>query len=221
MKILIVEDEARIVSFLEKGLRAHGYTTEHASTGTEALERAGLAEYALFVLDLGLPGMDGLEVLKRLRERGDRTPVIILTARGTVDERVLGLELGADDYLAKPFAFEELLARIRVQLRERLASGATKLQAGGVSLDLQTRRVRVGAEEIELTAREFSLLEVFLRHPGQVLSREQLLSRVWNYDFDPGTNIVDVYVGYLRRKIGGEVLQTVRGAGYRLADRSR
>ena len=185
------------------------------------MERAGLAEYALFVLDLGLPGMDGLEVLKRLRERGDRTPVIILTARGTVGERVLGLELGADDYLAKPFAFEELLARIRVQLRERMASGATKLQAGGVSLDLQTRRVRVGAEEIELTAREFSLLEVFLRHPGQVLSREQLLSRVWNYDFDPGTNIVDVYVGYLRRKIGGEVLQTVRGAGYRLADRSR
>jgi DNA-binding response OmpR family regulator len=216
MKILVVEDEDRIASFLSKGLRAAGYAVDRVANGRDAMA-AGRDPYLdLVVLDLGLPDMDGSIVLKDLREAGMKTPVIILTARGDVDDRVAGLDLGADDYLAKPFAFDELLARVRARLRRRGDGGGTGLRAGGIELDLLTRRASVGGRTVELTGREFTLLETLLRHPNQVLSREQLLSRVWGLSFDPGSNLVDVYVRYLRRKLGDGVIETVRGVGYRL-----
>jgi DNA-binding response OmpR family regulator len=215
-RILIAEDEPRIVSFLEKGLRANGYTTLAASTGPDALAMARDEDFDLLLLDLGLPGLDGHRVLFALRERGVRMPVIVLTARDGVDDTVGALDLGADDYLTKPFRFEELLARIRVRLRESSTCDPTVLTAGGLTLDLRTRRAQVDGAEVELTSREFALTETFMRHAGQVLSREQLLSHVWGYDFDPGSNVVDVYVRYLRRKLGDDVIQTVRGMGYRL-----
>jgi len=215
-RILIAEDEERIVSFLEKGLRASGYTTLSVGTGPDALALARDDSFDLLVLDLGLPQLDGHEVLRRLRERGERLPVIVLTARASVEDTVQGLEGGADDYVTKPFRFEELLARIRLRLRDEPSAEATVLRAGRVSLDLHSRRASVDDQVVELTAREFALLETFLRHPGQVLSREQLLSHVWGYDFDPGSNVVDVYVRYLRRKLGDGVIETVRGMGYRI-----
>ncbi|MPY94329.1 MAG: response regulator [Acidimicrobiia bacterium] len=215
-RILIAEDEARIVSFLEKGLRADGYTTMVAPTGPEALALARDDLFDLLILDLGLPGLDGQEVLAQMRRRGERMAVIILTARDGVEDTVAGFDHGADDYVTKPFRFEELLARIRVRLRDPQPATPLVLEAGGVSLDLRSRRAAVGERMIELTAREFALLETLLRHAGQVLSREQLLSHVWGYDFDPGSNVVDVYVRYLRRKLGPDVIETVRGMGYRL-----
>jgi len=169
------------------------------------------------VLDIGLPVMDGFEVLAQLRRRKEYLPVIILTARDSVADTVAGLEGGADDYMPKPFRFEELLARIRARLREDSAADATVLSHGSLSLDLRTRRAEIGGRTVNLSAREFALAEVFLRHPGHVLSREQLLSRVWGYDFDPGSNVVDVYVRYLRKKLGDGCIETVRGMGYRLA----
>jgi DNA-binding response OmpR family regulator len=215
-RILIAEDEERIVSFLEKGLRASGYTTLAVATGVEALSLARDDDFDLLILDLGLPGMDGHEVLRGLRARGERLPVVILTARDGVEDTVEGLEGGADDYVTKPFRFEELLARIRLRLRDDSSVEATILRAGAVSLDLRSRRASVGDRVVDLTAREFSLLEMFLRHADQVLSREQLLSNVWGYDFDPGSNVVDVYVRYLRGKLGGDIIHTVRGMGYAL-----
>jgi two-component system, OmpR family, copper resistance phosphate regulon response regulator CusR len=215
-RILIAEDEPRITSFLEKGLRANGFTTAVAETGPSAAAMARDADFDLLVLDLGLPGMDGQHVLRELRSRGERMPVLILTARSGVGDTVAGLEGGADDYVTKPFRFEELLARIRVRLRDHGDSETTVLRAGDVVLDLRTRRATVDDRSVELTAREFSLAETFVRHPGQVLSREQLLSHVWGYDFDPGSNVVDVYVRYLRKKLGDDVIETVRGMGYRL-----
>ena len=215
-RILIAEDEPRIASFLEKGLKANGFTTSVAADGQEALFRARSGEFDLLVLDIGLPGKDGFSVLRDLRRGGSSIPVVILTARDGVDDTVAGLDGGADDYVTKPFRFEELLARVRVRLRGERAQEETVLSVGDLSLDLRTRRVRVGDRDIELTAREFTMLEVFLRHPGQVLSREQLLSHVWGYDHDPGSNVVDVYVGYLRRKLGKERIATVRGMGYAL-----
>lgn len=215
-RVLIAEDEERIVSFLQKGLRASGYSTVAVDTGPDAVALARDDSFDLLILDLGLPGLDGHEVLRRIRQRGERMPVIILTARDGVEDTVTGLEQGADDYMTKPFRFEELLARIRLRMRPDLLPETTVLAAGGVSLDLRSRRASIGSRVEELTAREFALLEVFLRHAGQVLSREQLLSHVWGYDFDPGSNVVDVYVRYLRRKLGDDVIQTVRGMGYRL-----
>jgi len=215
-RILIAEDEERIVSFLEKGLKAAGYTTLAVATGPDALALARDDSFDLLILDLGLPGLDGHEVLRGVRARGERLPVVVLTARGGVQDTVQGLEGGADDYVTKPFRFEELLARVRLRLREDTTAEATVLQAGGVSLDLRTRRAAVGDRMVELTAREFALLETFLRHADQVLSREQLLSNVWGYDFDPGSNVVDVYVRYLRRKLGEGIIHTVRGMGYTL-----
>ena len=216
-RILIVEDEARLASFLEKGLSAAGFVTKSVGDGPSALALALTEDFDLVVLDLGLPKLDGVEVLRALRASDRRVPVIILSARDELDEKVQGLELGADDYVTKPFRFEELLARIRVRLRSRGSAEPTVLSSGPIALDLRARRATVGDREVELSAREFALLEVFLRHPGQVLSREQLLSRVWGFEFDPGSNVVDVYVGYLRRKLGAEHFATVRGAGYRLS----
>lgn len=216
-RILIAEDEERIVSFLEKGLRASGYVTTAVFTGPDALLYARDGDFDLLVLDLGLPGMDGTEVLRALRSRGERLPVIVLTARDGVADTVSTLEGGADDYVTKPFRFEELLARIRVRLRDDApTSETTVLKVGAVTLDLRTRRAAHGDRTVELTSREFALLETLMRHPDQVLSREQLLSHVWGYDFDPGSNVVDVYVRYLRKKLGASAIETVRGMGYRL-----
>jgi DNA-binding response OmpR family regulator len=216
MRLLIIEDEARIAAFLVKGLRAHGYAVEVARTGRDGLLLADDPDLDGVILDLGLPDIDGTEVLRRLRGRDKTIPVLVLTARDQVRDKVQGLDLGADDYLTKPFAFDELLARLRARLRPRDTAEASVLRAGDVTLDLHSRRARVGDRQIDLTAREFALLETFLRHPGQVLSREQLLNRVWGLDFDPESNVVDVYVRYLRRKLGDGVIETVRGMGYRL-----
>ena len=215
-RILIAEDEHRIASFLEKGLRANGFTTTIASTGPEALRLARRREFDLLILDLGLPELEGLDVLRRLREDGQRLPVVILTARDSVTDTVAGLEGGADDYVTKPFRFEELLARIRVRLRGDGSAEETLLTVGDMALDLRTRQALVEGGGVELSAREFALAELFFRHPGQVLSREQILSHVWGYDFDPTSNVVDVYVGYLRKKLGRERITAVRRMGYRL-----
>ena len=215
-RILIAEDEGRIASFLEKGLRANGFVTATAADGRRALAMARSGEFDLVILDLGLPELDGLAVLRELRRADRSLPVLILTARDEITDTVAGLDGGADDYMTKPFVFDELLARIRVQLRGDRAPEETILRVGDLALDLRTRKVRVGERSVDLTAREFTLAEVFMRHPGQVLSREQLLSHVWGYDFDPGSNVVDVYVRYLRNKLGVEKFATVRGMGYRL-----
>jgi two-component system, OmpR family, copper resistance phosphate regulon response regulator CusR len=215
-RILIAEDETRIADFVEKGLRAHGFTTQRATDGRTALELALGGDVDLLVLDIGLPEMDGFAVLAELRARRVALPVIVLTARGGIDDTVAGLEGGADDYMAKPFRFEELLARIRLRLRGSPTETTTELVVGRLRLDVRTRTVTAGARTVELTAREFSLLETLMQHPGQVLSREQLLSRVWGYDYDPGSNVVDVYVRNLRRKLGAQTIETLRGAGYRL-----
>jgi two-component system, OmpR family, copper resistance phosphate regulon response regulator CusR len=215
-RILIVEDEARIASFLEKGLRANGFSTQVSNDAAGAISYARTGNFDLLILDLGLPDRDGLDVLRELRRKGVGVPVIILTARDSVGDRVLGLDGGADDYITKPFRFEELLARVRVRLRVEQSAEPTVLRAGDAALDLRMRRAVVADRTVDLSAREFALAEVFFRHPGQVLSREQLLSQVWGYDFDPGSNIVDVYVGYLRKKLGKGVIVSVRGMGYRL-----
>ena len=220
--ILVVEDEARISTFVEKGLTAAGYTTTVVTDGRSALDYLATGSFDLVLLDVGLPGLDGFEVLRRFRAGGATTPVIMLTARTSVDDTVTGLDGGANDYLPKPFKFDELLARIRVRLREAGQQGAaeTVLQHGEITLDLRARRITVDGTALDLSAREFGLAEQFLRHPDQVLSREQLLSRVWGFDFDPGSNVVDVYVRYLRAKIGADRIETVRGMGYRLASAS-
>jgi two-component system copper resistance phosphate regulon response regulator CusR len=216
-RILVAEDEPRIASFVAKGLTASGLVPKVAGDGASALALALTDDYDLLVLDIGLPGMEGFEVLRRIRAAGRSIPIIILTARDSAADTIAGLEGGADDYMPKPFSFGELLARIRLRLRPVSAgSPATALTAGGMTLDLRARQVRAGGRTSDLSAREFLLLEAFMRHPGQVLSREQLLSHVWGYDFDPGSNVVDVYVRYLRRKVGPGAVETVRGMGYRL-----
>jgi len=215
-RILVAEDDKRISTFIAKGLRANGFTPTVVADGQAALDHAQSGEFDLLVLDVGLPVRDGFEVLAALRQRKERIPVIILTARDSVADTVAGLEGGADDYMPKPFRFEELLARIRTRLRDEGAAEVMILTHANLSLDLRTRRADVAGRTVDLSAREFALAEVFLRHPGHVLSREQLLSRVWGYDFDPGSNVVDVYVRYLRRKLGDDSIETVRGMGYRL-----
>ena len=214
-RILIAEDEPRLASFLEKGLKASGFVTTVVEDGHIASLVARDDEFDLLILDIGLPGMDGFHVLSEIRNRGQRLPVIFLTARDELDDKLTGLEGGADDYMTKPFRFEELLARVRVRLREDGSREQSKLEAGGIILDTRTRQASVGGERVTLTAREFTLLETLMRHPGQMLSREQLLSHVWGYDFDPGSNVVDVYVGYLRKKFGASSIVTARGLGYR------
>jgi DNA-binding response OmpR family regulator len=215
-RILIAEDDTGIGAFLDKGLRANGFATTLVGDGDSAHALARSGEFDLLVLDIGLPGRDGFTVLRQLREARVTLPVIILTARDSVGDKVAGLEGGADDYLPKPFAFEELLARIRLRLRDEHAPEVTVLKSGDLSLDLRTRRAHVGDRLVDLSAREFALTELLLRHPGQVLAREQILSHVWGFHFDPGSNVVDVYIRHLRRKLGAEHIETVRGMGYRL-----
>ncbi|MBA3523251.1 MAG: response regulator transcription factor [Geodermatophilaceae bacterium] len=217
--ILIAEDEPRIASFVAKGLTANGYSTVVVEDGVSAAAMARDDEFALLILDLGLPLRDGMSVLREMRRRGEKMPVLILTARDEVAATVAGFETGADDYMTKPFRFDELLARVRARLRTDRVEEPTLLRAGEIILDLRTRRVTVEGRTAELTAREFALAETFLRHPDQVLSRQQLLSSVWGYDFDPGSNVVDVYVRYLRKKLGPDVIETVRSIGYRLSVR--
>ena len=215
-QILIAEDEERISSFIAKGLRAAGHVPTAVGTGKLAFDHASSGEFDLLVLDIGLPDEDGFTVLRRLRAKRIMLPVIILTARSSVTDTVAGLEGGADDYMAKPFRFDELLARVRLRLADAGRVLEPVLGVPGLQLDLRSRRAIVGDRQVDLSAREFALAEEFLRNPDQVLSREQLLSRVWGYDFDPGSNVVDVYVGYLRAKFGALRIETVRGMGYRL-----
>ncbi len=221
MRLLLVEDEARVASFIAKGLEGAGYVTDVVSTGKAALEHlqtGGAVD--LILLDVGLPDMDGFEILAEVRRSDQSIPIIMLTARGDVPSRVRGLDLGADDYLPKPFDFDELVARIRAQFRHEHQPQASLLQTGDLTLDLKTRKASRGGRAADLTSREFALLEFLMRHEGQVLSRSQILGSVWGYDFDPQSNVVDVYVGYLRGKLDrpeeGTIIETVRGGGYRL-----
>lgn len=217
--ILVVEDEPGISSFVAKGLISAGYNVTVVDKGADAISGALGGDYSLIVLDIGLPDMDGFEVLEQIRGQGATLPIIVLTARSSVEDTVSGLEQGADDYMSKPFRFEELLARIRLRLKTANSEDPTnmvQINVGGLHLDLRTRCATIDGEPVELSAREFTMLQAFMEHPDQVLSRSQLLDMVWGYDFDPGSNVVDVYVRYLRRKIGSERIVTVRGMGYRL-----
>lgn len=214
-RLLIAEDEQRIASFLAKGLTAEGHQTTIADDGALALHLSLSGSFDLVILDIGLPTMDGFEVLTRMRGGGVTIPVIVLTARDSVAVSVL--EGGADDYMSKPFSFAELLARVRLRLRQTTTATVPEesISVGGVELDRRTRRAVVGGKDWDLSAREFVLAEIFMINAGQVLSREQLLDHAWGYDFDPGSNVVDVYVGYLRKKLGADRITTVRGMGYR------
>jgi DNA-binding response OmpR family regulator len=215
-RILVAEDEPGIASFLERGLRANGFATTLIDDGREALDLADSGEFDLLVLDVGLPGRDGLSVLQELRARGRRLPIVLLTGRNGVRDTVAGLEQGADDYVRKPFHFEELLARIRARLRSRQADEPTVLRVGTAALDLTHRRATVEGRTVELSAREFALAEVFFRHPGQVLSRQQLFEHAWGHGDDAGSNLVEVYVSHLRHKLGDAIIKTIHGLGYRL-----
>lgn len=215
MNVLLVEDEDRIASFVEKGLRTRGFEVRRVVTGGAALGAIS-DEIDIVVLDLGLPDIDGLEVLRSLRKAWASLPVVILTARGDINDRVAGLDLGADDYVPKPFAIDELAARLRARLRARFDESLTRLHVGDLELDLIARRARLTGKIIELTSREFALLEMLMRHAGQAISREELLANVWGLDFDPRSNLVDVYIRYLRRKLGNSWIETLRGVGYRI-----
>ena len=222
MRVLVVEDEVKLAGLLRRGLAEEGHAADVTSTGDDALWMAAATEYDAIVLDVMLPGADGFDVCRRLRERGIWTPVLMLTARATVEDRVAGLDAGADDYLAKPFAFAELLARLRALARRGAAERPAVLEVGDLALDPATRRVSRAGREVALSTKEFALLETFMRRPGQVLSRHQLLEHAWDYGYERRSNVVDVYVRYLRDKIdrpfGRESLETVRGAGYRLRE---
>jgi DNA-binding response OmpR family regulator len=215
-RILIAEDETRIASFVQKGLGAAGFAVTVAADGRAALAEAQTGQFDLLILDIGLPGRDGFDILQTLRDEGNPIAVIVLTARDSAADTLRGLEGGANDYMSKPFRFDELLARVRLRLKDGQPGPVDSLQVRGLELDLLTRRISVDGSSHDLSAREFALAEEFMRHPGQVLSHEQLLSRVWGLDFDPGSNVVGVYVRYLRAKIGGDRIETVRGMGYRL-----
>jgi two-component system OmpR family response regulator len=220
MRILIVEDEAKMAALLRRGLREDGLAADVARTGDEAVWRARATEYDAIVLDVMLPGADGFEVCRRLREAGTWSPVLMLTARDAVGDRVTGLDAGADDYLTKPFSFAELLARLRALVRRPPAERPAVVEVGDLRLDPAVRRVWRGETEVKLSAKEFSLLETFMRRPGEVLSRYQLLEHCWDYDYENRSNVVDVYVRSLRNKVdrpfGRASLETVRGVGYRL-----
>jgi len=222
MRLLVVEDEKKVARFIKQGLEEEGYAVDLAGDGEEGLAMALDGVHDLFILDIGLPRRNGLQVLEELRKRKIATPVLLLTVRATIEDKVLGLDAGADDYLTKPFAFQELVARVRALLRRRIESSPALLQFSDLTLDLARRAVYRSGEKIELTAKEFALLEYFLRNPGRVLTRTQIIEHVWDYDFDSGTNLVDVYVNYLRKKVDSgrepRLIHTVRGVGYVLKE---
>jgi DNA-binding response OmpR family regulator len=214
-RILIAEDDPLISEFMEKGLRASGYSTFVVGDGEQAVQVSMTESFDLLILDMALPQREGFHVLEELRAQGKQLPVLVVTGRPELRDVVSVLDVGADDYMTKPFRFEELLARVRARLRARGTEETTVLRSGNIQLDLRTRRARVGDREVNLSGREYALLETFMRHPDQVLSRQQLLSHVWGYFFDPGTNLINVYVGSLRSKLGQDVIETLRGVGYR------
>jgi len=220
MRILLVEDEERIAAFIRKGLKEELYTVDVARDGSEALDIADAGEYDLIILDLRLPVRDGISVCRELRAQGNTTPILMLTARDTIDDRVRGLDAGADDYLVKPFAFQELLARLRALARRPPVVQDLTLRMANLTLDTRTHQARRDAQLIELSAREYCLLELLMRQPGQVLTRTQIAEQIWGYDFDANSNVVDVYIRYLRRKVDDpfepKLIQTVRGVGYKL-----
>jgi len=220
MRILVVEDERSIADFIERGLRAEGYAASSVNDGESGVLQALTGDFALVLLDVMLPGKNGLDVLREIRSHDAELPVILLTARGETEHKVEGLDLGATDYVVKPFSFEELLARIRAHLRRPGQKEAAGLEVGDIKLDFRTREVERAGADVRLTAREFELLAYLMRHPNQVLSRSQILNAVWGYDYDPGTNVLEVYIGYLRKKLDSDgrpvPIETVRSAGYRL-----
>lgn len=220
MRLLLVEDQGKVARFIHRGLEEEGYAVDVASSGEDALAMAEVTPYDLVLLDLMLPGMDGLEVCRRLRRKRSRASILMLTARDSVEDRVTGLDVGADDYLAKPFAFAELLARIRALLRRHEEIRGEELVVSDLRLNPATHEVVRGDRRIELTSKEYQVLEYLMRRAGQVVTRTMILEGVWDYDFDPGSNVVDVYLRYLRRKIDDpcpvKLLETVRGTGYRL-----
>jgi len=222
MRILVVEDEKKIALLIQRGLRECGFVVDMVHHGDQALEIILDNHFDAVVLDVMLPGRDGLSILRTLRERSNPVPVLILTARGEISEKVEGLDLGADDYLAKPFSIEELVARLRALIRRRSGENLVLYRVQDLKLDVATRVARRGARRIDLTTREFGLLECLMRSPGRVFSRTQLCQHVWEYQFDPESNLVDVYIQRLRRKVDdgepSKLIQTVRGAGYRIGD---
>lgn len=218
MRILVVEDERKVASFIRQGLGEEGYAVDVASNGEEGLAMARDGVHDLIILDIGLPKMNGLQVLQELRRRKVTTPVLLLTVRATIEDKVLGLDAGADDYLTKPFAFQELVARVRALLRRRTEGGPAVLQFADLTLDPARHTAFRGGQKIDLTAKEFALLDYFMRNPGRVLTRTMIIEHIWDYDFDTGTNVVDVYVNYLRKKIDSarepKLIHTIRGVGY-------
>jgi DNA-binding response OmpR family regulator len=223
MRILLVEDEAQIADFISRGLSEHGYGVDVARDGEEAVDWPAVAEFDAIILDVMLPVRSGIEVCRILRQRGVRTPILMLTARDAVEDRVLGLDSGADDYLVKPFAFAELLARLRALSRREPALVGNQLRVGDLLLDTATRQVSRDSRPLDLTSKEFAILEYLMRHPDQVLSRSVIAEHVWNYDFENSTNVIDVHIKNLRKKIDGiserKLIRTVRGVGYQISDR--
>lgn len=223
MRILLVEDEPQIADFIARGLSENGYSVDTAYDGEEAVHWPSVAQFDVIILDVMLPLMDGIEVCRALRSQGIRTPILMLTARDAIEDRVLGLDSGADDYLVKPFAFAELLARVRALIRREPVLSNNTLQVGDLVMDTATRQVTRSAANIDLTAKEFALLEYLMRHPNQVLSRTVIAEHIWNYDFANATNVIDVHVKNLRKKIDEgyepKLIHTVRGAGYRISAR--
>jgi DNA-binding response OmpR family regulator len=215
VNVLVVQDDARIASFIKRGLEADGFAVRTASDGADGLRLTESSDFDLIILDLLLPTVTGEEFLVRLRESGSTVPVIVLTAKDTISDRVTNLDAGADDYVTKPFSFAELLARVRARLRSSDQPVSTTISHARVTIDVLARKAEIEGRSVELTSREFALLETLMHHPGQVLSQPQLIDQVWGYDHDTRSNVVEVYVGYLRRKLAPDVVETVRGAGYR------
>lgn len=222
MRVLLVEDEKKVASFIKKGLEEHGYAVDYGSDGKSGLIMALDQIHDLVILDINLPEIDGLTVLRQMRSKKVVTPVLLLTVRATIEDKVIGLDTGADDYLAKPFSFEELLARVRALLRRRSETKSPVLKVADLVLDPSSRQVFRGGDRIELTSKEFAILEYFIRNSGRVLTRTMIIDHVWDYDFDADTNVVDVYVNYLRKKIDAlyqpKLLHTIRGTGYVLRE---
>ena len=218
MRLLVIEDEQKVANFIKQGLEEEGYAVDHAADGASGLQMALAGLHDVIVLDVLLPRLDGLGVLQQLRQENVTTPVLLLTVRATIEDKVLGLDAGADDYLTKPFAFEEFVARVRALLRRRAETAPPILQVADLALDPARRVVSRGDQKIDLTPREFALLDYFMRNPGRVLTRTMIANRVWAYTFDAATNVIDVYVNYLRKKIDSghdnKLLHTVRGVGY-------